>query len=404
MRIGIDIRVLGKDLYSGIPEYTLNLLNHLFKAGKENEYHLFYNSWHKKNFKFQWLKLADVKLHYSSWPNRVLDLSSLVFEAPKVEKFIGKIDVFFSPHFNLAFSSAPRVLVIHDLSFKYFPEYFDLKRRIWHSLMAVEKQARLSRKIITDSYSTKEDLKKFFSLEDQKIEVVYGGIGEEFKEIARDFPFGKVEALNKSKEAEKVRKKYHLPEKFWLYFGTVEPRKNIFNIAQAFCFLRERNKEFKDFHLVLAGRYGWLYESLLEKISKLPCKDGIIFTGEVSLQDKKFVYTLARAFVYPSFFEGFGFPPLEAMAAQLPVVVSDRSSLPEIVGEAGVLVDPNQPQEIAKALAEITLDKKLREILIKKGNDNIRRFNWQATAERVLRIFQEVVGSSQERGIHAKKV
>ncbi len=389
MTIGIDVRILGKDLYSGIPEYTFNLVEKMVEISPENKYKLFFNSLRpiKADIFSSYQNVEVFKYHF---PNKLLDISSLLFKQPKIEKFIGKIDIFFSPHFNIIFSKAPRVLVIHDLSFKYFPEFFNFKRKIWHFFMAVSRQIGQAKKIIVDSESTKNTLKDVFKVSDEKIKVIYGGLEKSFEEIISGDIQEKISLLKQSSLAQKVKAKYNLPENYFLYLGTIEPRKNILNIAKAFCLLKEK-EQFKNYHLVLAGKKGWLYKDVLKKISNLSCKNDIIFTGPVSKQEKRFVYLFAKAFVYPSFFEGFGFPPLEAMACQVPVIVSNRASLPEVVQGSALLVDPYNIWEIAKALEEIAISEKLRNILTVQANNNLKRFSWHKSAKDILNTFQETI-------------
>ncbi len=392
MTIGIDVRILNKDLYSGIPEYTLNLVENMIETAPENNYKLFFNSFRPlKNIPFKkFKKTKNIEIFISRLPNKIIDFSSLLFKQPEIEKFIGKIDVFFSPHFNIMFSKSPRVLVVHDLSFKYFPEFFNFRRKIWHFSMGVEKQIKQAEKIIVDSKATKETLKNTFKLDEKKIKIIYGGLEKSFEEIILSNPQNKVDSLKKSFLAKGVKEKYGLPDNYFLYLGTIEPRKNILNIAKAFCLLKEK-EEFKNYYLVLAGKNGWLYKKILKDIFNLRCKNDIILTGPILKQEKKFVYLFAKVFVYPSFFEGFGFPPLEAMACQVPVIVSNRSSLPEVVQKGALLVDPYNIGEIAKALEEVVLSDNLRRYLISQANKNIKNFNWKKSAKEVLDVFQEVL-------------
>ena len=391
MRIAIDIRVLGGNLFSGIPEYTFNIIDNLLKIDKENEYILFFNS-AKRDISLQdfgWENYKNVKLIKYKIPNKILDIFSLFLKRPRIEDFLGEVDVYFLPHFSLIPSKAPRVLVFHDLSFVHFPEFFNLKRRLWHYWMRPKKQAKESKKIITPSFFTKNDLEKTFKIKKEKIEVAYHGIKDEFKFFAKEVSLLSQEELRKKPEVLKIKEKHNLPDKFLLYLGTIEPRKNIFTIAEAFCFLKE-NRAFKDYKLILVGSFGWLYKDILKKISKLSCKNDIIFLGPVQNKDKKYLYSLADVFVYPSFFEGFGFPPLEALACGTPVIVSERASLPEIVGEVALLTDPHKSQELAKAIESVILDRVFRDNLREEGLKYIEKFDWQKSAKEVLEIFKKV--------------
>jgi glycosyltransferase involved in cell wall biosynthesis len=184
-----------------------------------------------------------------------------------------------------------------------------------------------------------------------------------------------------------VAQKYHLPKRFILYFGTIEPRKNIVGLIKAFELLKEKNKDFKNACLVIAGGKGWLFRDIFEAAEKSKYAKQIIFTGFVSPEDKVYLYNLAELFVYPSFFEGFGFPPLEAMACGVPTITSNTSSLPEIAGEAALMIDPYDVEELAWAMEEILSDGNLSKELGKRSLDRAKMFSWDKCAEETLKFI-----------------
>jgi len=431
MIIGIDIRVLAKGTRTGIEEYVLNLLPRLLlldlptgeaglptgEAGKKIKYKLFYNAFKKIKLDYSWLKFGNVELKEFRIPNRPLDFFSQTFKRPTVDKFLGKIDIFFSPHF-LPISlpkKCKRVITFHDLSFEHHPQFFSSSRKLWHFLTFPKEQAKKAKKIITDSQSTKEDLIKIYKISPDKIKVIYLGIDKNFKPIKKDNPRFKriiekygLPALPAGRPALPAGR----PKNFILYFGTIEPRKNLILIIKAFEFLKEKfskssleanwkgfegfvvgrkkNNIFNDLKLVIAGSRGWLYKDIFKAVENSKYKKDIIFTGIIDDKDKPYLYNLANVFVYPSFFEGFGFPPLEAMACGVPTIVSNTSSLPEVVGDGAIMIDPYNIDELAFAIRKVLEDRDLRGDLIKKGLKQAKKFDWDKTAQQVLEIFREI--------------
>lgn len=359
LSIGIDIRVLARGTRTGIEEYVLNLLPCLLPLDRNIQYKLFYNAFHKVKLDYSWFKLPNVELKEFKFPNRVLDL----FRWPKIDKFLGDIDIFFSPHFlPIALpKNCKRVITFHDLSFKHHPEFFSGSRKLWHWLTFPESQAKKTDKIITDSQSTKEDLVKIYGIEPEKIRVIYLGISENFKQVKSN------------------------KEKSILYFGTIEPRKNIAAVIKAFEVLKN---DFKDLKLTIAGAKGWLYKDIFKQVEKF--RKDIIFTGVIDDKDKPRLYNSAGVFVYPSFFEGFGFPPLEAMACGVPTIVSNTSSLSEVVGNGAIMIDPYNVDELVLTIGNVLEDKDLRNDLITKGLKQAKKFDWNKTAKQILDIFYKL--------------
>jgi len=372
--VGVDIRVLARGTRTGIEEYTLNLLSRLLSLGKNIKFKLFYNAFNKSELDYDWLNLPNVELKEFSFPNRLIfDPLAKFLKLPKIDKLLGGADVFFAPHFLLSPVSdrCRKIITFHDLSFEYFPEFFPWRKRLWHDFLNPRARARQADKIIAVSGSTKNDLTGWYSVPGKNVRVIYSGVGEEFK---------KLEIGNWKLE---ISGKYNLPGKFILYFGTIEPRKNINGLVRAYEILRQDYK-INDFKLVIAGSRGWLDEQIFANVKKSIYGADIIFTGFVRPQDKIYLYNLSSLFVYPSFFEGFGFPPLEAMACGAPVICSNTSSFPEIAGEAALMVDPYNFGEIARAMAEALKDLRLQDNLVKKGLEQIKKFSWDKCAQETL--------------------
>ncbi len=376
MKIGIDLRVLSRGTRTGVEEYLVNLLAALLPLDQNINYHLFYNAFRKVEFNPSWLKLPNVWLGDFSIPNRVLFLSTKYQKRPQLDRLLNGVDIYFNPHFfNAPVSKdCQKVVVFHDLSFERYPEYFSWRKRIWQRLLiGAKSEARNADKVIAVSESTKSDLIHFYQIEPEKIKVIYSGVSDQFS--SQQDP-GKMEY---------IKEKYSLPDRFILYFGTIEPRKNLTGLIKAYELLRDRYP----IKLVIAGNKGWLFNDIFKTAAQSKYQYEIIFTGFIEEQDKPYLYNLSELFVYPSFFEGFGFPPLEAMASGIPVVTSSSSSLPEVVGEAGLMVDPFRIDEMALAMETVLTNRALKKSLIEKGLIRARKFSWLKTAQETLNFLQQ---------------
>jgi len=411
MTIGIDIRVLGKGTMTGVENYTINLLSHLIPLDKSIKYRLFYNGLRKPDLQFKWLKSSNVKLKIWRIPNRIFDLFLRFLKFPKLDKILGppageagKVDIFLSPHFLLApvSQNTKTIIVFYDLSFIRFPEFFSLPKLLWHKFVYPKRQAQKADLIVSISDSTKKDLINLYGIQPEKIRVIYPGIGEEFRVIDKNDP-----------QLFRVKEKYKIPDEFILYFGTIEPRKNILGLIKAFEETkRERGKkilevdwqgfeglvknhgekfvDFSKLKLVIAGTKGWLCEKIFKKVKESEFSKDIVFTGFIEEEDKPYLYNLAKVFVWPSFFEGFGLPPLEAIACGVPTIVSNKSSLSEVVGDGAIMVDSQNLDELVFAIKEILSNHELSDYLRNQGLKKAKEFNWDKTANEFLNLFKEL--------------
>ena len=384
LKIGVDIRNLMSPIRTGVGEYTYELLNAIFKIDKETQYWLFYNShtdvsehtplWSQNN------------IHYvvTKWPNKLFNASIKILGWPKLDKLIsrtGKLDYFFSPNFNFTALSkdVKHILTVHDLSFKFFPQFFSAKQRLWHWAVNPKKQCQQATAIFTLSENTKRDIVDYYKISPEKIHASGGGVSRLFTQPQTVIPTNVEESIS-------LRKKYNLPNKFILFLGTVEPRKNIIGLIEAFelaCSSLSSN-----YSLVIAGGgRGWKNKKIYARALASPLRDKIEFIGYVDAQDKPGLYSLSELFVYPSFYEGFGFPVLEAMTMGVPVITSNRSSLPEITNQAAYLINPNRPAEISDAIVKMLTDEKLREHFKKMGLEQIKKFSWEPAAKQWLDLI-----------------
>jgi glycosyltransferase involved in cell wall biosynthesis len=235
--------------------------------------------------------------------------------------------------------------------------------------------------ILADSENTKDDLVELLGVPRSKVKVIYPGVDERFRPIKDEL------ALND------VRERYELPSRFILSLGTLEPRKNLVRLIEAFSLLSLLSPfpfPFSPLSLVIAGGKGWLYEDIFRKVEELGLGERVVFTGFVSDADLPVIYNLAELFVFPSLYEGFGLPVLEAMACGTPVVTSNSSSLPEVVGEAGLMVDPMDVEGLAEAMWRALSDHPLRERMIRSGMRRARGFTWEKSAEELLSLYKEL--------------
>lgn len=372
MKIGVDIRCLMEAQYSGISEYTYNLLNHLLKIDQENQYFLFYNVG-KRGREVPKFKFPNVTYKKFTYPNRLFNLSLRFLKIKKIDKMLGGVDIFLMPSFlftNLS-KDCKKVLIVHDLSFELYPEFFDFKKRLWHKLINPKKLCQDADKVIAISENTKNDIINVYNVDEKKIKVIYNGVNEIFFQPI-------------TKEAkQKVKDKYKLDDNYIFFLGNLEPRKNVETLIQAFDGIND-----KTIKLVIAGGQAWKYDNIYKLWQNSTAKNRIKFLGYVDADERPALYSLAKMFVYPSIYEGFGLPPLEAMACSTPVITSFNSSLVEAVGEGGLLVDQNNINELSQTINNLLSDEKLQELLIKKGRDQAELFRWEKTSQGILEVLK----------------
>jgi len=377
MRIGIDIRPLIEEVPSGVTEYTRQLLGNLLRIDKENTYLLFYNALKPLSEKYQTeFNQKNVELKSFRYPNKIFNTTLVLFNQPKIDKLLGGVDVIFSPNINFLSLSGgcKHIITIHDLSFDLYSNFYSMKGRIWHGIVRPKKLVEKSDKVIAVSENTKKDLIDRYKLRPDKIKVIYSGI---------DFDFFHEIDENKKEE---IRKKYNLDKPFILTLGNIEPRKNIQGLIEAFNNLKDKYN--LEHQLVFIGAGNQRYLNYLRR--SLPYSSDILFTGYISSEEKAYLYRLSSLFVYPSFYEGFGFPPLEAMACGVPVICSNSSSLPEIVGNAGLLVDGYNINELTESIFQMLTNNGLRDNFIKRGLERAKFFSWRKTAQDTLQLFNSI--------------
>ena len=380
MKIGIDIRTLMDKNYSGVSYYTSNVTREILRMAQENnpecEFKLFYNSARDVSDRFPEF-VFDEDFHGTRIPNKIFNYGlQKTLRRPRLDKILG-VDRFWMPHFNFTCLTpeCKKFLTVHDISFLRHKDFFSPRRNIWHRILNVKKTIRQADKIIAISRSTKRDIMELCDQPPNKIEVVPGGVDPRYTPLY-DHP----------RDLDKIKKKYDLPDNFLLYLGNLDTRKNVEGIIKAFDIFAQKYKR-SDYYLVVAGMPGWGYDRILRAWKQCARKDKIKFLGYAPEEDKKYFYNLASVFVFPSFYEGFGLPPLEAMACGTPVITGCITSLPEVVGDAGLLADPYNVRDIFEAMRRILLDENLRIYLSQKSLQRSKQFSWEKTARRYLEII-----------------
>jgi len=369
MKVLIDIRLLANNGFSGVEEYTRHLTHHLIQ-NKNITWNLFYNT-HKTPppIPKEWEENAQI-INFKI-PNKILDLSGKLLGYPYIDT-LTKSDIIISPHLNFISYNHKRIMVIHDLSFLHYPNFFSIQDKIWHHFQAVSSQVRKANHIVVDSEFTKSDVIDFFNVKEDKISIIYPGLSSEF--------------LNRNDDLNFITK-YNLNNPYILYLGSFEPRKNVPALIKAFNLLK---KYHQNVDLVMCGGKKWLDYEINKSILTSPYKNDIKIITNIISHHRRLLYNKAMVFVYPSFFEGFGLPPLEAQSCGVPVVSSNRTSLPEILQNSALLIDPWSVEEIYMSIKSILENEILRKQLILRGQENIKRFNWQKTANQFIELINKI--------------
>jgi glycosyltransferase involved in cell wall biosynthesis len=368
VRIGIDARKLHD---FGIGTYIRNILHELAAIDATTEYVLFCQpddvaiaSSLGPNFR----AVRDTSGHYS-----IAEQISIPF-AVKRER----LDLFHAPHYVLpALTPSRSVVTIHDCIHLMFPEY--LTHRLGHAYAhaLLWTAAHKSDRIFTVSEQSKRDILKFFKVPPEKIVVTPNAIDERFKETPSE------------EHVVQTRERYQLSHAYLLYVGNIKPHKNLERLIEAFHLVREQGRP--ELELIIIGDEISKLQSLRRAVHKYQLHRYVRFLGFVPDKTLAVLYRLASVFVFPSLYEGFGLPPLEAMASGTPVVTSNVSSLPEVVGDAAILVDPYRAEAIADGILQVLRSTHLRDDLRRRGLERVKAYSWRRSAERVREVYGDVV-------------
>ena len=367
MRIGIDARKLHD---FGIGTYIRNLLKHLAQIDRTTEYILLCRPEDTRS-------LPDLGANFR--PVAEPSPSYSLREQLRVPLSLRRerVDLFHAPHYVLPpLTMCRSVVTIHDCIHLMFPQYLPNRLAYAYARASLWSAAKRSSRILTVSDASKADILRFFHVPPAKIAVIYNAIDE------------RLGTEPDEEEIARVRERYQLHERFVLYVGNIKPHKNLERLIEAFH--RLRRHEFEHLKLLIIGDEISKYPGLRRAVHRHHLHKYVRFLGFVPLETLAVLYRLAGVFVFPSLYEGFGLPPLEAMASGTPVVTSNVSSLPEVVGDAAILVDPYDPEAIAEGMRRALTDQELRADLRARGLARVKQFSWARSVQRVWEIYQEV--------------
>ncbi len=370
MNITIDLRSLHTKEFSGVEYFSAQVIEQLLQIDKHNHYLLFYNGFQKKSF--DQFHFVNGKFKQTRIPNRFLNLSYKFLRWPKLESLTNGNNVVLFPNPSMVRlrSTTKLVLVVHDLSPVLMPEMYSWKDQIWHKMINIPALCKRADKILAVSEYTKQSLIKEFGISPDKISV--GLLGIDHHRYNHNLSVSGMRH---------VRNKYNLPGEFILFLGTLEPRKNLSRLIKAFESLQS------DQTLVIAGKLGWKYSEVMKMIHTSPKRKQIQYIGYINEEDKPALIKLARVFAWPSLYEGFGLPVLEAMAVGTPVLTSNVTSLPEVVGDSAMIVNPYNVSEIANGLRILLDNEEVRENYIRKGIERSQNFDWSKTAQVLYKLL-----------------
>jgi glycosyltransferase involved in cell wall biosynthesis len=357
---------------AGLRRYFESLLIHLARIDKKNKYLIYYNYFRKRNLQIFRVLQKNFTTKRNPLPQQTF-YKLTEFIPINHSLFIGPVDLIHFPnHYSLPISKKTKsIATIHDLSFilnpEFYPDYI-------YTPLIKETKKTLNRvdKIITISANTKKDIIEIYEVEPERIAVIYNG----------------AEFINLDVDSNLASNKYNLDGPYILSVSTVQPRKNFIRLMKAYKIAKERGLSHK---LVIAGRFGWLYEDILEKRTELSLDDDVIFTGMVSDEMLASLYKGADIFIYPSLYEGFGLPPLEASFYGVPVISSNTSSMPEVMGDGALYIDPISSEDIASTFEQLAGDDEIKSQLIKKGYENLKRFSWEKCARETLELYKKII-------------
>jgi len=373
MRICLDLSPAVHQ-HAGLGRYAQELLLALAVTDGQNEYVVFYNNPAAARVDPTLERFPKITTPLSYKPWRLSAMLAHFTRIPQDPLFPG-VDLFHATdHLLPYFRRIKSVFTLHDLIFLFHPETHKPLNR-WFLTLMMPRFLRAADAVIAVSECTKRDAIRFYRIPEEKISVIYEGVNPRFRPADPE-------------TIAAVRARYNLPEHFILYVGTIEPRKNLTALLEAFHHLLATH----DLRLVIVGKKGWLYEGFFRRLRELGLGDRVIFTGYVPDEDLPAIYSAADLFVFPSLYEGFGLPVLEAMACGTPVICSNTSSLPEVAGDAAFLVDPTDVCSLAGAMEQALTDEHLRSELMAKGLERARWFTWEKAAAKTLEVYRGVLG------------
>jgi glycosyltransferase involved in cell wall biosynthesis len=390
MNILIDLRALQQGKTSGVEVFVEQFTRALCQNDSDSTFFLWTNSKTPLLKTFPKFDFSNTRRVHTNIPNRLLTFSTSLFRFPAINDLVEtecmKNSILsWDQHFSVALFPDPRpapiienckkICVIHDLTPIHFPKFFRWKTRFFHKLLRLKKEIKESSHVFTPSEFTKTDLAKTLKVSQEKITTIGCGSASKIKRI----DYETASSL--------VREKYSLPQNFFLFLGTLEKRKNLHFLLHAFDIFRARNGK-ESWNLVIAGETN----ADIFPHHELPEIAGVHFIGFVEEKDKSALYSLAKVFVFPSLFEGFGIPVLEAMQAGCPIIASKFSSLPEVYAKAGIGIDPTSVESLVRAMNKLFHNPELLEEFSQKAltRSKEEEFYWDTVAKKALSAIQEI--------------
>lgn len=377
MRICIDISPAAHRK-AGLGRYARELAERACRLDTADEYSVFTYGRSEAQIPAPLAHLPLLSVPLAAKPWRMSVLLAHYAHAPMDRLFPGVSLFHGTDHLLPRFRRVRSVFTLHDLIPMLFPE-FHLPLNRWFLTLMFPKFLRHADAIVAVSECTKRDAVRIYGVPEDKITVIYNGVDARFR------PVPDADALRR------VRAAYNLPEAYILYLGTIEPRKNLVRLLEACHALRQQGYPHR---LAIVGAKGWLYQPVFDKIAELGLESEVIFPGFIADEDLPAVYAGASLFAFPSLYEGFGIPPLEAMACGVPTLVSDTSSLPEVVGDAALQVTPTDTTAIRAGMERILTDPALAAKLAAKGPERARLFTWEKAAEQLVALYRRAGGYS----------
>jgi glycosyltransferase involved in cell wall biosynthesis len=367
MRIGIDARLVFYNR-AGIGQYIIRLIEALSSLEPKDDTFVLLQSRKDKSSIIN-SNGFERKSLWTPSHNR--------FEQPALSFEISSLglNLLHSPDFIPPFRrKCKSVITIHDLAFLLYPHFLTKESARYYG--QIDHAWRNTDHIIAVSEATKQDSINLLGVPEKKITVIHEAANPIYRPVPKD------------KARQVAKEKYRLDKNFILFVNTIEPRKNLPGLLQAYRRLRDEYK--RDEILVLSGSKGWLWEEVYEKVEKLNLEKHVAFLGRVPSEDLVYLHNAASLFVYPSFYEGFGLTPLEAMNCGTPVIVSNTSALPEVVGDAALMIDPHDIDGLTVAMWRALTEEELRQDLIQKGFKRAQKFSWQETAKKTLEVYHKI--------------
>ena len=377
MKIAVNTRLLLKDKLEGIGWVAYECLSRIVKAHPDDEFYFIFDRKPDPKFIF-----ADNVKPVVLFPQARHPFLYVIYFEISLKRALRKIkpDVFISTDAYLCLrTKTPQIAVFHDINFEHFPQDFP-RFALWHYKKYFPKYARKAEKIITVSEFSKQDIIENYGVEPEKINVVYNGANEGFKPISEE-------------EKQQVMNQYTAGNQYFMFVGSLHPRKNLARLFPAYDLFKEKTGS--DVKLLIVGEKRWWTEPIQKAFEAMKHQDDVVFVGHLQMNDLNRVTAAALASVYVSYFEGFGIPIIEAYKCDVPVITSNVTSMPEVAGDAALLVDPFDIESIASAM-ELVMDENVRNSLIEKGRARRDDFSWDKAAEQwyaVISTFQPVIST-----------